>query len=229
MLNKHSNQMATNKSNEFISLWERLADRIGLNRLFLRQGETRLDERDEILISPIDGKVQHIAPIGTDGVIQEKSLFGKPRFVCLKDHLCDSPHMKAFLGGHYINLYLAPWNLHYILFPAAGKVVETRYLPGACYPLVFCRMGDVKNEKLFAIVETRWGFPIAMVLVGSFAVCGIHLDAKQGKDYEKGHRLGCFKLGSTVVMAFPPGKVETLVEERQRIRLGDPLARLLCS
>lgn len=210
-----------------ISLWERFADLIGLNRVFLREGKIQIDDREDVLISPIDGKVQHIAPIGSDGVIQEKSLFGRFRFVTLRDHLRDSPHLESFAGGHYVNLYLAPWNLHYILFPAAGRMVETRYIPGACYPLVVCRTGDVRNEKLFAIVETDWGFPIAMILVGSFAVCGIRLDAPLGVGCRKGDRLGCFKLGSTVVMIFPPDRVEILAREKQRIRLGDSLARVL--
>lgn len=215
------------KSNKFVSRWERLADLIGLNKVFLRQGRDQIDRTEGILVSPVECKVQMCADIGVEGDIREKDLFGRPRHVNLSDYLIQSPALSAFSGGHYVNLYLAPWNLHYILFPTAGKITEARYVPGKSLPLVVCRTGDVKNEKMFAIVETDLGFPIAMILVGSFLVCGLRMDARENEHYDKGERLGCFKLGSTVVVVFPPDAVEVLVEPRQKLKIGQSLARAL--
>jgi len=209
-----------------IGPWQKLATSTGLNTLFLRKGRDTPDRSADILTSPVDCKVKRIAPIGNDGMIEEKSLFGKPRFLALEDHLGGSHFLNDFTGGDYINLYLAPWFLHYILFPIAGKIVEARYVPGKCLPLIFCRSGEVVNEKLVSIIETKHGFPMAMLMIGSFLVCGLHMDAAMSEDHQKGDRFGCFKLGSTVVMAFPPNTVDFICAEGERLAPGQALARI---
>jgi len=165
--------------------------------------------------------------IGPDGEIEDKRVLGRPRRFRIGDILKDHELGHVFAGGKAVKLYLAPWDLHFLLFPAPGKVVDYEYRPGYPLPLLFMKSGDVLNERLCVLIDTDWGFPIALVMIGSWMVNGIHHVFEQGTHYEAGDDFGHFKVGSSVVMVFPAGKTEWICKSGAKMAHGAPLARVL--
>jgi phosphatidylserine decarboxylase len=205
---------------------ERSADRIGLNRWFLRRPPFSYGAQGDLIGSPAQAKIETISPIGPEGEIEEKKVLGQPRRFRISEILKDEKLSRTFLGGEFIKLYLAPWDLHFLLFPAPGRVVRYEYRSGWAVPLLFCKRGDVLNQRLSILLETDWGFPMAIVLIGSWMVNGIHHSFQVGRHCEAGDDLGYFKVGSSVVMAFPPGAIEWVSRTGAKASLGSPLARV---
>jgi phosphatidylserine decarboxylase len=205
---------------------ERCADRVGINGWFLRRPPVDIAEGTDLLISPAQAKVETLAPISPEGFIEEKRVLGQPRRIHIREIVKDEILAERFRGGEFIKLYLAPWDLHFLLFPAPGKVARYEYRSGWAVPLLLFRRGDVLNQRLCIEYETDWGFPIGIVLVGSWMVNGIHHAFTEGASCRMGADLGHFKIGSTVVLVFPPGTIEWVCSPGQKLRIGAPLARV---
>ncbi|MCG3196793.1 MAG: Phosphatidylserine decarboxylase proenzyme [bacterium] len=206
---------------------ERLADLARLNRWFLRRPPIRIEPSEGDIISPAQARIQTLAPIDPSGWIEEKSVFGQPRRIQIREILRDDSLAESFVGGETIKLYLAPWDLHFLLFPVPGIVSRYEYRSGWAVPLLFMRSGDVLNQRLCVRIETDWGFPVGVVLIGSWMVNGIHHAFQEGARYDRGADLGHFKIGSSVVMAFPRGKVRWLKDPGEKVRLGETIAKLV--
>lgn len=208
---------------------EKIADLLGVNRVFLRRPPLEIETPPDRILSPAQAKVETVAPIGSDLSIEEKAVFGRKRRFGLPDILKDPAQAERFAGGSYAKLYLAPWDLHFLLFPCTGRVVDYEYKAGWAFPLLLMRSGDVLNERLCITVETAWGFPMAVVMIGSWMVNGIHHAFQPGASVNAGDDLGYFKVGSSVAIAFPEGAVEWLCCPGKKLSLGQPLARVLKS
>lgn len=164
--------------------------------------------------------------IGPDGEVEDKRVLGQPRRFRIGDILKDVNLAETFKGGAAIKLYLAPWDLHFLLFPASGIITNYEYRAGYPLPLLFMKRGDVLNERLCVLIQTDWGFPIAVVMIGSWMVNGIHHVFQKGNHYQAGDDLGHFKVGSSVVLVFPRGKTEWMCHLGAKLPLGAPLARV---
>jgi phosphatidylserine decarboxylase len=206
---------------------EKAADRVGINRWFLRRPPLSLDVPPGIIISPAQSKVETLMEIGPEGEVEDKRVLGQPRRFRIGDILKDQDLARKFEGGAAVKLYLAPWDLHFLLFPVSGKVVDYEYRPGYPLPLLFVKRGDVLNERLCVLIETDWGFPIAVVMIGSWMVNGIHHSFERGQYYQMGDDFGHFKVGSSVVLVFPCGKTKWIPRQGTKVDLGAPLARVL--
>ncbi len=206
---------------------EKTADLIGVNRWFLRRPPLRIDTSPRTIISPAQSKIETLMVIGPDGEVEEKRVLGQPRHFTIGDILKDHNLARTFVGGVAVKLYLAPWDLHFILFPAPGTVLDYEYRAGYPLPLLFMKRGDVLNERLCVLIETDWGFPLAVVMIGSWMVNGIHHVFECGRHYQAGEDFGHFKVGSSVVMVFPPGKIQWLHPPGTKVTLGTSLARVL--
>jgi len=206
---------------------ERLADRTGLNRWFLRRRPLEIDSPPDIIISPSDSIVQRVSQIGPDGLVEEKTLFGRQHHLELGDLFPDPKEAEAFRGGWYIKQYLSVLCLHYVIFPCAGIPEPPRRRPGLAWPIVLFRTADVRNERTVFPLETVFGFPAAVIMIASWNVAGIRPAVEPGKRAERGDLLGEFRIGSSVVTLFPPESVEILVGEGEKTSLGHPIARAL--
>jgi len=206
---------------------EKTADLLRLNRVFLRRPPFQIEAPENQIVSPADSKVETISKVSAEGRVEEKSVLGRKRNVFLQDLVKDDSLAGLFHGGDYVKLYLAPWYLHYLIFPVSGKPLGYEYRAGWAFPLLFMKSGDVLNERLCVSIETDWGIPILLVMIGSWFVNGIHHAFETGKRYERGRDLGYFKIGSSVVMAFPADTVRFLVRVGDRLRIGAPFAQVL--
>ena len=180
-----------------------------------------------VIVSPAHSTVETLMEIGPDGEVEDKRVLRQPRRFRIGEILKDHELGRVFAGGAAVKLYLSPLDLHFLLFPAPGKVVEYEYRAGYPLPLLFMKRGDVLNERVCVLIETDWGFPMAAVMIGSWMVNGIHHVFEQGRHYEAGDDYGHFKIGSSVVMVFPKGKIEWLCQPGAKMAHGTPLARVL--
>jgi phosphatidylserine decarboxylase len=187
----------------------------------LRPGARPLAGDGDTVASPADGTLSEHGTIEDGTLLQAKG-----RRYSLDELLGeDGAATDALRGGSYCTIYLAPWNYHRVHAPLDATLVRTRYIPGrrcgvslataAAIDRLFCR-----NERVVCWFETAAG-PMVVVLVGALNVSSVSTfnrgeiasgaprtwveDARP--TVARGAEIGRFNLGSTVVVAFPPGAV----------------------
>ena len=209
----------------------------------LKQGARTIIEGDNNLATPVDGKVSQ------QGDIKEGRLFqAKGHDFSLRELLGGRDDVAApFDEGIFSTVYLAPKDYHRIHMPIAGKLEQMIFIPGDLFsvnPLTAENVPNLfaRNERAVAIFSTAIG-PMAMVLVGATIVASIEtvwegtLKGKEIKywDYsdqdislEKGHEMGRFKLGSTIVALFPKDSIDFAenLEAGSVTRLGELFATI---
>ena len=219
-------QLSQHPFNRPRSLIERIFDRAGINRLFLREGKRpQVRVQENILVSPVEGKLIEIQTLSSSSKIRGKKHLGRIEWYSFEDLVYTPDEQQIFDKGLAFNFYLCPLNLHYLLFPTRLTVLDIAYHPGVCRPIAFMKSGEIRNERLVLSTETASGVPMIIVLIASFLVSGIECVADIGKTYMAGELLGGFKMGSTVMLLFPHNAVESLVEPGSKIMLNEPFAQ----
>lgn len=202
----------------------------------LPAGARPLVDDPATIIAPVDGTLSEF------GVIENgKMMQAKAKSYQLED-LVGKEQAPFFENGLYATLYLSPKNYHRFHSPFAGILKEGVYFPGDLNPVnaygvekveqLFC-----KNERFLLFIETNYG-RIGMLMVGALVVGKIVLNFHAGRfqpginrwdppfSIVKGEELGCFKLGSTVILLFPAGVCNfNLLEKGQELQLGMQLGR----
>ncbi len=173
------------------------------------------------LICPVDGAISQFGAIERDQIFQAKGHAYSTTALVGGDAALAAP----FENGHFACLYLSPKDYHRIHMPCAGRLRRMIYVPGDLFsvnpttargvPGLFAR-----NERVVCIFDCEAG-PFVMVLVGATIVGSMattwhgvvnpprpgHLRAwdyaDQAITFAQGDEMGCFLLGSTVVMLFP--------------------------
>lgn len=212
----------------------------------LRNGARPLDDDEQTVVCPADGRVSAIGAIRADTLLQAKG-----RHYSLRALLGgDDAHAAAFDGGGFATIYLSPRDYHRVHMPLGGRLSETRYIPGRLFSVNFSTARAVRelftrNERLVCLFETPGG-PMALVLVGAMLVAGIetvwsgpvtppHGRAPHTERYgdtavalERGQEMGRFNTGSTVIVLFPKDCVHWLESLRAGagVRMGQAIGRL---
>ena len=206
----------------------------------LKPDAREIDTTKDTIISPVDGAIS-----------QGQIFQAKGQSFSLVELLGgDIDRAQPFMGGEFATIYLSPKDYHRIHMPITGTLKEMVYIPGKLFsvnpvtaenvPRLFAR-----NERVAAIFDTELG-PMAMVLVGAMIVASIetvwsglvaplkrevktlNYDEKQRITLEKGAEMGRFKLGSTVVLAFPENTTEFLesMQAGSLVRMGGALGKI---
>jgi len=211
----------------------------------LKPGARTIAEGDDVLACPVDGAVSQLGNIEYGQIFQAKG----HSFSVIDLLGGDMERAKPFMGGKFATIYLSPKDYHRIHMPLTGTLREMVYVPGKLFsvnPLTTENVPGLfaRHERLVAIFDTELG-PVAMVLVGAMIVAAIETiwagqvappartlkttryDTPSGITIGKGEEMGRFKLGSTVVMAFPPNTIEwdSALVPAGGVRLGQPLAK----
>lgn len=210
----------------------------------LKPGVRPIEANENIIVSPVDGAVSQLGEIKQGRIFQAKG-----QSFSVSELLGGNPNRaEPFMGGHFSTIYLSPKDYHRIHMPITGTLKEMIYVPGKLFsvnpvttekvPRLFAR-----NERVVAMFDTELG-PMAMVLVGAMIVASVEtvwagLVAPHRQDIEvtsytpeqqitleKGQEMGRFKLGSTVVMAFPPNTLEFVegLKAESVVRMGQSFA-----
>ncbi|MBK5963834.1 phosphatidylserine decarboxylase [Thiocystis minor] len=215
----------------------------------LRPDARPLDPDPRAVLCPVDGTISQIGRIAAGRLIQAKGHdYGADALLGLANGVAH-----PFDGGVFATIYLSPSDYHRIHMPLAGALAEMTYAPGRLFsvnnstaklvPGLFAR-----NERVVCRFATEAG-EMALVLVGAIFVGGIetvwagaitpphsgralqHWDHRNDTDpirLERGAEMGRFNLGSTVVLLFPPGRIEweSNLAPGQQVRLGQRLGVL---
>jgi phosphatidylserine decarboxylase len=195
---------------------------------------------DDVAVSPCDGVLSEIGVAEGGRMIQCKG-----RDYTVRALLADESEARAFSGGPYATIYLAPRNYHRVHAPTGGAVTGYRHVPGAFFPVNPPSVREVSNlfainERLITYLDGPLG-RVAMIMVAATGVghmtvtydtVATHAGAGSVRTYveprpvRKGDEVGTFHLGSTVVLLFQPGRVTLAGQVRGRpVRLGETLGR----
>ncbi len=206
----------------------------------LRDGVRPLASAD--FVCPVDGAISQVGAIDDHHIVQAKG----HRFTTTEMIGGDATLATAFRHGSFANLYLSPRDYHRLHMPCTGRLTRMIHIPGSLFsvnpvtargvPNLFAR-----NERVACIFDSPEHGMFAMVLVGATIVGSMAttwhgvINAKRtGTTSEwryddqdivlhQGEEMGCFLLGSTIVMLFPQGKIafdDAWIPERP-VRLGE--------
>ncbi len=216
----------------------------------LRDDVRPLDNDPNVLAMPADGVISQLGAIENDQLLQAKG-----HTYSLEALLAGNYQMAdLFRNGSFATTYLSPRDYHRVHMPCNGILREMIYVPGDLFSVNHLTAQNVpnlfaRNERVICLFDTEFG-PMAQILVGATIVgsietvwAGTITPPREGiiKRWTwpagnqegsiallKGQEMGRFKLGSTVINLFAPGKV-TLLPHLQNLsvtRIGEPMGRL---
>ena len=196
-----------------------IEDYPSLEALFTRElkpGTRTIADAD--VVSPVDGTISFIGKIEKGMLLQAKGhTYQVDKLIGSTS--CDSWVQDAFV----FTIYLSPSNYHRIHAPINGCVTHMSYAPGRLLPVnrLGYRLSDdllPANERLTSIMENASGHHAALVKVGATCVGRISvvysdcvtnhghqrkpefMEIMPHYEIQTGAPLGCFELGSTVVL-----------------------------
>lgn len=213
----------------------------------LKAGARPINEDKQVLCSPVDGAVSQLGKIKQGQIFQAKG-----QSFNVNELLGGDPETaKPFIDGDFATIYLSPKDYHRIHMPITGTLRKMVYIPGKLFsvnPVTAQKVPNLfaRNERVVAIFDTEIG-PIAMVLVGAMIVASIETTwaglvapmrknvvsfdyaGKEPVTIEKGQEMGRFKLGSTVVLCVPPGKIDFVksLTAESPVRMGEAFADIV--
>jgi phosphatidylserine decarboxylase len=141
----------------------------------------------------------------------------------LRDLVGPDWDLADYVTGAFMTIYLAPYNYHRIHAPITGRVTRCGYIPGALWPVNTWSVSHIPglfvvNERIIVELDGEAGKAL-VVMVGATNVGRVTLDFHSGMignqlprphasvwtppaslSLEKGQGLGCFELGSTVIL-----------------------------
>lgn len=217
-----------------------LADYPTLEALFtrrLRPGARPVDPDPDALVSPVDGTVAAVATTSR-GRIE----VAPGRDLAIADLLGEPVDGELDVAV----LYLSPRDYHRVHVPREGTAVAWRYVPGTLWPVFPAAVRRVdglfaRNERLVFRFSDAAGPPWWAVMVGAFGVgritsplcavtsnvgaAGSEAEITPARPVARGEELGTFHLGSTVVLAAPPGRWSWAIRPGDPARVGRVIAR----
>ena len=231
---------------------ENASDYQSFNEFFtrpLKDGLRSVVADENVIVQPVDGAISQLGAIAGDSLIQAKG-----HTYSLQALLGGASETAIpYQNGQFACIYLAPKDYHRIHMPIAGTLREMIYVPGDLFSVNTLTAENVpdlfaRNERVVTIFDTELG-PMALVLVGATIVASIETvwagtvtppagknvfrwtypaHGKNAITLEKGAEMGRFKLGSTVVLAFPANKLQFLADQQPGTvtRMGAPFAEL---
>ncbi len=213
----------------------------------LRDGARTIAPADNAIISPCDGVIAARGDAIDGAMIQAKG-----RSYRLDELVASSGpgSLAATLsGGAYVTIYLSPKDYHRVHTPVDAELVSYDYVPGTLWPVNAWATNRrdgllARNERVVIRMKAGALGHVALVMVGAAGVGNIRLahapDSAtfrgprerrlielSGVRVSKGDELGAFRLGSTVVMIFEPGKAALVGETAQPVRFGERIGAVL--
>ena len=162
----------------------------------------------------------------------------------------DPQRAEPFAEGAFATIYLAPRDYHRIHMPVAGQLREMIHVPGRLFSVNPATAANVpnlfaRNERVVCLFDTAAG-PLALVLVGAMIVGSVETtwagvvvpgsgpvtECRYQDDkairFAKGEEMGRFRLGSTVIMVMPKGRVHWNRDQvpGKSVRMGEAFGTL---
>jgi len=184
----------------------------------------------EAIVCPADGRALVFPELDED------------TFVPVKGHPFTIRKMlpgiaERFIGGALAVIRLCPADYHRYHFPCEGDIVESRDINGTLHsvnPIALAAGPDVfgENKRSYTLIDTEHVGTMCFVEIGAFGVGSIVNTRRSGR-VDKMEEKGYFKFGgSTVVLAFEPGRISfsedltanSAAGRETLVKVGQPLA-----
>lgn len=216
-----------------------------LNSLFTRRLKKmrHFDESYNTLCSPCDSYVTECGELDSYHLLQIKGM--GYRIEALLGEKIESENKILLFDGSYINFYLSPKDYHRFHSPCKLRLLKAVHIPGKLYPVNIPSLKSrlnlfVENERVVLEAMTQEGKMLFLVFVGALNVGRIRLNHApslrtnasslepteielNNTMVEKGEELGCFEMGSTVVMVCEKDSVVLCVKNNQNVRFGESI------
>ena len=167
---------------------------------FFRNPQRKTPEKENLVISPADGKVIRI---------EETASEEQPGKTCLK-----------------ISIFMNIFNVHVNRIPYSGRVRFIRYRPGKFLSANLDKASAL-NERNTVMVQTDDGREIITVQIAGLIARRIVCWLREGMQVRKGDRFGLIRFGSRLEVFLPLGSA-ILVEVGDRVRAGEtPIGELI--
>jgi len=190
---------------------------------------------DALVVSPADGRIEHIGKVELDGRIIAKATAYR-----VGELIGDDEEAKRYSNGSFAVVYLSPGDYHRVHSPVSGRLVLVRSLAGDLYPVN--RIGElhvpnlfVRNQRVALVIDTPTMGRVTVVMVGAIIVGRITVTVLGGDDTRPGiypiqpaapvaagDEIGVFHLGSTAVLLVEPGV--PLAHDLGLVRYGQALS-----
>jgi len=167
---------------------------------FFRDPHRTIPDEDGVLVSPADGRVTDVTPVGAD------SELGR--------------------AGLKIGVFMSVFDVHVNRSPAAGRVESVTYRPGGFLDARDPAAGERNESATIRLACTRDGraLPVVVRQVAGLIARRIVTDVKIGQDLEIGQRIGMIKFGSRVELIAPTELAgEVRVKPHQKVRAGQTI------
>jgi phosphatidylserine decarboxylase len=167
---------------------------------FYRDPERRPPDRDDVVVSPADGKVVYVHR-SRGGELPVSAKSGRPYTL---DELTKTPfeQSEAIVIGIALNFL----DVHVNRAPIEGQVTLCRRHEGSFRSLRVLA-AVFENERATAIIE-RDGFRVAVVMIASRLVRRITTCVQTGQRLACGQRIGAIRFGSQVDVVMPAAQLE---------------------
>ena len=212
----------------------------------LKDGARPLDPAQQSVLCPADGAISQLGAIEHGRIFQAKG----QSFSTLELLGGNPEHAALFQGGQFATVYLSPRDYHRVHMPLGGVLRDMIYVPGKLFsvnrntaenvPELFAR-----NERVVCLFDTEAG-PMAVVLVGAMIVASVEppwaglvtpprreLRAQRygqaAPTLARGEEMGRFKLGSTAIVLFGPGRThwEDSLQAGDAVRMGQRMGEMV--
>jgi len=221
-----------------------------LNALFTRHLETPREFSTDVkdFISPCDSLVTECGRIHENIAMQIKGMHYDVNSF-LGDKISDD-NKKRLEDGEYINCYLSPKDYHRFHIPCDLTVRKAVHIPGKLYPVNIPYLNKqpnlfIENERVVIECELDNGKIFYLVLVGALNVGVMQVafepaiktnaSATEVTEYvyEKGIKLsknddlGCFEMGSTIIVLAEEGTLERTINQGDKISYAQTIATFI--
>ena len=180
---------------------------------FLRNPK-RAVPKDDVIVSPANGRIARIIEVDGKGLEIKKGLLGRIR--TLTADTTDD--------GWMITIVMTPLNVHYQRSPCDGRVIGIKYRKGKLLNAVVGAedmSATLENEKNEILISTRYG-RMKVIQIAGFIAKRIECFVRKNQNIKKGETIGIIKLGSQVCLIMPkhPG-LKLVVGEGQHVVDGE--------
>jgi phosphatidylserine decarboxylase len=142
---------------------------------FFRDPDRKSPDRDNVIISPADGRILFVKEVDENKYIKEKA--------------------------KQVSIFMSPLNVHVNRIPVTGKVEFIKYHQGKYLAAFEDKASDVNERAEFGI-KGKFG-KVFFTQVAGFVARRIVYDIKEGDSVHQGDRFGMIKFGSRVDVIVP--------------------------
>lgn len=196
-------------------------------------------------IRPIQGKLVHPcdSEITQSEVLQNFSLIQAKGKTYSLETLLQKNNIEHFKAGKFITYYLCPTDYHRVHSPISGTITGIDYIKGKLWPVNPWSVENIEdlfaiNERLIFYIENQ-DTKAALVMVGATNVGKMTSPfinnfstnqfgpkksfANLNFEVSVGDEVGCFNMGSTVVMIYDNNTAGQLAVQPGKVKLGEKL------